>query len=177
MDLTVHARMNMKSNSHARPKEVEPGRAIKATSAISIATSILYHHTVLSFGVASSPRASLSSSLTQLSQTIFSQSERLISVESISAIPVFDGVIELISNGTTSSLQESNESVLKEFVIDPYVDATKLKVLVDPQTSGGLLASVPGDAAPDCLRKLQDAGYSASIVGHVADSAERAVDP
>ena len=31
---------------------------------------------------------------------------------------VFDGVIELIASGTTSSLQESNESVLQEFVID-----------------------------------------------------------
>ena len=94
----------------------------------------------------------------------------------VSAVLVFDGVIELIANGTMSSLQESNESVLEEFVIDSRVDTTKLKALVDPQTSGGLLASVPGDVAPDCLRKLQDAGYAASIVGHVADSAERAVD-
>jgi len=95
----------------------------------------------------------------------------------VSAIPVFDGVIELIAGGTTSSLQESNESVLQDFVIDSRVDPTKLKALVDPQTSGGLLASVPENLAPDCLRKLQDAGYSASIVGDVVGSAERAVEP
>ena len=95
----------------------------------------------------------------------------------MSAIPIFDGAVELIANGTTSSLQESNESVLQEFVIDSRVDTTKLRVLVDPQTSGGLLASVPEDVALDCLKKLQDAGYSASIVGHVVDSAERVVEP
>ena len=49
-------------------------------------------------------------------------------------------------------------------------------MLVDPQTSGGLLASVPENLAPDCLRKLSG-GYAASIVGHVVDSAERAVEP
>ena len=96
---------------------------------------------------------------------------------SMSAIPVFDGVIELIANGTTSSLQESNESVLQEFVIDSRVDTMKLRVLVDPQTSGGLLATVPEDVASNCLRKLQDVGYAASIVGHVVDSAERVVKP
>jgi len=95
----------------------------------------------------------------------------------ISAIPIFEGVIELIAGGITSSLQESNESVLQEFAVDSQVDATKLKALVDPQTSGGLLASVPENLAPDCLRKLQGAGYAASIVGNVIDSAERAVEP
>jgi len=95
----------------------------------------------------------------------------------ISAIPIFEGVIELIAGGITSSLQESNESVLQEFAVDSQVDATKLKALVDPQTSGGLLATVPENLAPDCLRKLQGAGYAASIVGDVVDSAERAVEP
>ena len=67
--------------------------------------------------------------------------------------------------------------MLQEFVIDSRVDPTKLKVLVDPQTSGGLLATVPENLAPDCLRKLQGAGYAASVVGNVIDSAERAVEP
>ena len=67
--------------------------------------------------------------------------------------------------------------MLQEFVIDSRVEATKLKALVDPQTSGGLLATVPENLAPDCLRKLQGAGYADSIVGDVVDSAERAVEP
>ena len=85
----------------------------------------------------------------------------------------FYGVIELIAGGTTSSLQESNESVLQEFVIDSRVDATKLKALVDPQTSGGLLASVR-EFSSRLFEKVVGAGYAASIVGNVIDSAERA---
>ena len=55
----------------------------------------------------------------------------------------------------------------------------KLKALVDPQTSGGLLASVPENLARDCLRKLQEVQEPRCLdcIGNVGDSAERAIEP
>ena len=37
-------------------------------------------------------------------------------------------------------------------------------LVFDPQTSGGLLASIPPEKAADCIQKLQALGYGQSVV-------------
>lgn len=45
----------------------------------------------------------------------------------------------------------------------------RLGVLVDPQTSGGLMATVPAARADECVQTLRQAGYAeAAIIGQIA---------
>ncbi|MBM4205035.1 MAG: selenide, water dikinase SelD [Gammaproteobacteria bacterium] len=83
-------------------------------------------------------------------------------------IPVMPGAADLIRQGVQSSLQKNNEQVLRDFSIDSDID---LRVLCDPQTSGGLLAGVPAAAAEACLDALHAAGHpQAAIIGEVTET-------
>ena len=70
-------------------------------------------------------------------------------------VPVLPGARELAAAGVESTLASDNRRLL------PEADA----VLVDPQTSGGLLAGVPAGRAEDCLRALLAAGVPAARIG------------
>ena len=87
----------------------------------------------------------------------------------LSAVPLLDGVRETIAMGIFSSLQPQNVRLrrairnVEEAGSDPLYP-----VLFDPQTAGGLLASVPSDRAAACIAALQQAGYPhAAIIGAI----------
>jgi selenide,water dikinase len=84
-------------------------------------------------------------------------------------IPVLDGAAETVAAGIFSSLQPQNLRLrravrnLEQAAADPV-----FPLLFDPQTAGGLLASVPADAAARCIAALADAGYvEAAVIGRV----------
>ena len=79
----------------------------------------------------------------------------------------FPGADELIASGVASALHAANERVLGDIDTDGFDDA-RLHALLDPQTSGGLLAAVRPQHAVECVRRLRDAGFaSANVVGRV----------
>ena len=89
-------------------------------------------------------------------------------------VPFYAGAIETMTPvaglpGIESSLQQSNESVLAHTGLENCVlSDPRVRLLVDPQTAGGLLAGVASIKADACLRELQRLGYSdARIIGHV----------
>jgi selenide,water dikinase len=79
---------------------------------------------------------------------------------SLSALPMLDGAVECVQAGIVSSLQPANVRLRRalrnaqEFVGDP-----RYPLLFDPQTAGGLLATVPAARAADCIAALKAAGY------------------
>lgn len=86
-----------------------------------------------------------------------------------SRVPRLAGADELMTSGIVSTLQAANERVLGGVDPGPFNPAeTLVRMLLDPQTSGGLLASARPEKAVDCIAKLREAGYAqANVVGRV----------
>jgi selenide,water dikinase len=87
-------------------------------------------------------------------------------------IPVLDGALSLLRDGTTSSMHAGNAGALAALTGEAAQDAALAALLIDPQTAGGLLAGVPADHAVECLAELQRLGYRAAEIGIVAPSSD-----
>jgi selenide,water dikinase len=85
----------------------------------------------------------------------------------LEALPALPGALALLAGGLRSSLHEQNagSALLSapELAGDPA-----LELLFDPQTSGGLLFSLPASRSADTLRALHAAGdAAAALIGEV----------
>lgn len=91
-------------------------------------------------------------------------------VISASAVPAYPGVEEWGAMGLLPAGLHSNRAFRGCMVdFDPAVPLPLQDLLFDPQTSGGLLFSLPGEQAGDALRLLHEAGVrTAAVVGMVA---------
>lgn len=87
----------------------------------------------------------------------------------LSTLPLLDGALECVAQGMVSSLQPSNLRLRRSLrTQDAFVQHPRYPLLFDPQTAGGLLASVPAANAFACVAALQAAGYGhAAIIGGV----------
>ncbi|MEO6972134.1 MAG: selenide, water dikinase SelD [Rhodoferax sp.] len=87
----------------------------------------------------------------------------------LSALPLLDGALECVQMGILSSLQPANvrlRRALREQAA--FVQHPRYPLLFDPQTAGGLLASVPPDRAQACVAELRAAGYvHTAIIGRI----------
>eukprot|EP00903_Cladosiphon_okamuranus_P015210 g14058.t1 len=103
----------------------------------------------------------------------------------LALLPVLSGAVEVVDAGIVSTLQGQNEGDSAASVVTPAVsvagsgagkDARKsacFRLLFDPQTAGGLLASLPRDRAAACVSALKQAGYgSAALIGTVTEATE-----
>jgi selenide,water dikinase len=86
----------------------------------------------------------------------------------LAAIPFLPGAETLAAHGQRSSLASSNRAALGWTVDAPHGPRTDL--LFDPQTCGGLLATIPEAQAPTVLALLRNLGESdASRIGTVVE--------
>jgi selenide,water dikinase len=92
----------------------------------------------------------------------------------LSALPVLEGAEETAAAGILSSLQPANVRLRRalrnqqEMVKDP-----RYPLMFDPQTAGGLLASVPSGRADACMQALRALGYRhAAAIGRILPQGE-----
>ena len=87
----------------------------------------------------------------------------------LAALPLLEGAADTLNQGIFSSLQEDNAGAAQAIRnAQSFQQNSLYPILFDPQTSGGLLASVPKESAQACLQQLRSQGYEhATIVGNV----------
>ncbi|MBF2007765.1 MAG: selenide, water dikinase SelD [Chlorogloeopsis fritschii C42_A2020_084] len=92
----------------------------------------------------------------------------------LETIPVLPGARETLQKGIFSSIHPENLRASRYIAnFEQWEDHPNYPLLFDPQTSGGLLASIPVEQANSCVAELKALGYESSgaialIKKHVA---------
>lgn len=87
----------------------------------------------------------------------------------LNALPLLDGALDCATHNIASSLAPANIR-LRRAIRDQqqWVSHARYRLLFDPQTAGGLLASVPAAKAQACVEQLKAAGYPhTAIIGRI----------
>ena len=87
----------------------------------------------------------------------------------LSALPVLEGAEETSAAGILSSLQPANVRLRRALRNQQAaLSHPRYALIFDPQTAGGLLASIPQERAEACLAALRVLGYAqAAVIGRV----------
>ncbi len=89
------------------------------------------------------------------------------------AINELPGALEMLQDNIKSSLHQENKLSLKYIDSSVTSENPKLELLFDPQTSGGLVATVPNSEAKACVKALHNQGFeAAAIIGHISEPAD-----
>ena len=84
------------------------------------------------------------------------------------SLPVHERFYELVARGVTTGATGPNRVHVAEFLTDRLgLSKAQSELLHDPQTSGGLLLSVPAAAAEALLSDLITDGHTAAMIGEV----------
>jgi len=87
-------------------------------------------------------------------------------------LPILEGALEVVEQGIFSSLQPQNMRIKHALEDrDNIENLPQYALLFDPQTAGGLLASLPADKSKACVEELRCRGYAqAIIIGRVVEA-------
>lgn len=101
--------------------------------------------------------------------------ERYSAILESSAIPKLAGAYEGAQEFLVTAGGQRNRNAFSREVAFEFADYALEEVLFDPQTSGGLLVSVPSSEANTLLEELQTEGMSAGIIGLITKKTEKRI--
>lgn len=87
------------------------------------------------------------------------------------AIPLLPGVEDLARDGHETGGGQRNAVALRGDLFAELLDPTTRRLVVDPQTSGGLLLAARPSQSAHIAQELLDAGHTARIVGRLEEGA------
>ena len=90
-----------------------------------------------------------------------------------SEVPLIEGALKLAEQGFLPGGLDANRDYFSCRVEWGTVGESLKNILLDPQTSGGLLVSLPERRAGSMEKLLLQQGFSARVIGSVAESGEK----
>jgi selenide, water dikinase len=92
-------------------------------------------------------------------------------------LPIYPNALDMYRKGETTGSNKANRKLAEEgFKMTKKLSKEEEELLFDPQTSGGLLLSLPSAKADHLIKELKKAGTeAASLVGEVLVGAEPGV--
>lgn len=94
-----------------------------------------------------------------------------------SALPILPGVTELLNDGIAPGGTHRNIESCADSVTWHYsLTETDKLLMCDPQTSGGLLISIPANRADLLITQLNSRGVTGTVVGEITESDGKAVE-
>jgi selenide,water dikinase len=92
----------------------------------------------------------------------------------LAALPILEGALETSAEGLLSSLQPANARHGRWLCSQlEAADEPRYPLIFDPQTAGGLLASIPAERASACVAALFALGYErAAVIGCVSPQSD-----
>ncbi len=85
-------------------------------------------------------------------------------------VPLLRGALALSRRGVRSTLYPQLQPLLHQCELTSSIESARVDLLLDPQTSGGLLISMPLDAAHQFIERFDD---HAVVIGKVGESSVR----
>jgi selenide,water dikinase len=87
-------------------------------------------------------------------------------------LPFYPGALEMYKKGETTGSNKANRQMVGKHHLEMKVDlnSSQDELLYDPQTSGGLLLSLPADQGDKLITDLHGAGVTAAVkIGEIVD--------
>ncbi|MDR5586195.1 MULTISPECIES: selenide, water dikinase SelD [Clostridium] len=92
------------------------------------------------------------------------------------SVPIIDGALDYAKMGIIPEGMYNNLDYLKDkFAVGANISQELQDVLIDPQTSGGLLLSLPEKHAKEFLSRMENFTPYARIIGQVLDKSEKPI--
>ncbi len=87
---------------------------------------------------------------------------------SAAKVPLIEGTEELAKQGMLPGGIEANRRYVGESIVWNGVSSLRQQIMLDPQTSGGLLISLPEEKAEQLAAELEGAGFLGELIGRVS---------
>lgn len=87
-------------------------------------------------------------------------------------LPFYPGALDMYKKGETTGSNKANRQMVgrHHLQMDVTLNSSQDELLYDPQTSGGLLLSLPGEQGNSLLAELNAAGINAVKIGDIVDA-------
>ncbi len=89
-----------------------------------------------------------------------------------SNLPYYDGALAMYRKGQTTGSNKDNRNMVSQFdfTLSASLSSSEEELLYDPQTSGGLLLSLPSEQANDLIADMKKLGVEDAVkIGDVVD--------